>query len=185
MTRTGERFVYISHEHKDHLDLAFLDSLRCRDFTVVIPDFRRDYLVTAFADYSCKDVVACGDGDSLAIPEGRIKLYLDDSELNRDSAILVQAGGRSFLNLNDCRIIDELPGIARQEGAPDVFACQFSGASRHPTCYDYSREQYEAIASKKVRAKISSVAQAIKTLRPQVYLASAGLPVSSIRRSCT
>jgi UDP-MurNAc hydroxylase len=171
-----ERFVYISHEHKDHLDLAFLDSLRCRDFTVVIPDFRRDYLVTAFADYRCKDVVACGDGDSLAIPEGRIKLYLDDSELNRDSAILVQAGGRSFLNLNDCRIIDALPGIARQEGAPDVFACQFSGAGWHPTCYDYSREQYEAIASKKVRAKFSSVAQAIKTLRPRVYLASAGPP---------
>ena len=147
-----ERFVYISHEHKDHLDLAFLDSLRCRDFTVVIPDFRRDYLVNAFADYRCKDVVACGDGDSVAIPGGFLKLYLDDSELNRDSAILVRTGGRTFLNLNDCRIVDELPGIARQEGTPDVFACQFSGAGWHPTCYEYSREQYEAIARKKVRA---------------------------------
>ena len=63
-----ERFVYISHEHKDHLDLAFLDSLRCRDFTVVIPDFRRDYLVSAFADYRCKDVVACGDETRLRFP---------------------------------------------------------------------------------------------------------------------
>ena len=144
-----ERFVYISHEHKDHLDLAFLDSLRCRDFTVVIPDFRRDYLVNAFAHYRCKDVVACGDGDSVAIPGGFLKLYLDDSELNRDSAILVRTGGRTFLNLNDCRIVDELPGIARQEGTPDVFACQFSGAGWHPTCYEYSREQYEAIAARR------------------------------------
>ena len=171
-----ERFVYISHEHKDHLDLAFLDSLRCRDFTVVIPDFRRDYLVNAFAHYHCKEVVACGDGDSVPIPGGILKLYLDDSELNRDSAILVQAGGRTFLNLNDCRIVDELPGIARQEGTPDVFACQFSGAGWHPTCYEYSREEYEAIARKKVRAKFNSVAQAIKTLQPRVYLASAGPP---------
>ncbi|MBA3261980.1 MAG: MBL fold metallo-hydrolase [Thermoleophilaceae bacterium] len=171
-----ERYVYISHEHKDHLDLAFLDSLRSRDFTVVIPDFRRNYLVSAFADYRCKDVVVCGDGDTVPIPGGTIKLYLDDSELNRDSAILVKAAGRSFLNLNDCRIVDALPGIARAEGEPDVFACQFSGAGWHPTCYDYPREQYEQIARKKVRAKFNGVAQAIKTLRPRVYLPSAGPP---------
>ena len=85
----------------------------------------------------------CGDGDSVPIPTGSITLYLDDSELNRDSAILVKAGGRSFLNLNDCRIVDALPGIARTEGSPDVFACQFSGAGWHPTCYEYPREQYE------------------------------------------
>ena len=119
-------------------------------------------------------MVVCDDGDAVPIPGGSITLYLDDSELNRDSAMLVKAGGRSFLNLNDCRIIDALPGIARDEGAPDVFACQFSGAGWHPTCYDYPREQYEAIASKKVRAKFNGVAQAIKTLQPRVYLPSAG-----------
>ena len=174
--RHRERYVYISHEHKDHLDLAFLDSLRSRDFTVVIPDFRRNYLVKAFSDYRCKEAVVCGDGDAVPIPRGSIKLYLDDSELNRDSAILVKAGGRSFLNLNDCRIVDALPGIVRNEGEPDVFACQFSGAGWHPTCYEYPREQYEAIARKKVRAKFNGVAQAIKTLRPRVYLPSAGPP---------
>src|SRR5215831_6046502 len=51
------RYVYISHEHKDHLDVDFLASLRCRDFTVVIPRFRRDYLQRAFADYRCREVV--------------------------------------------------------------------------------------------------------------------------------
>ena len=171
-----ERYVYISHEHKDHLDLAFLGSLRSRDFTVVIPDFKRNYLVKAFSEYECKELAVCGDGDSIAIPTGSITLYLDDSELNRDSAILVKAGDRSFLNLNDCRIVDALPGIARTEGSPDVFACQFSGAGWHPTCYEYPREQYEEIARKKVRAKFNGVAQAIKTLKPGVYLPSAGPP---------
>jgi UDP-MurNAc hydroxylase len=173
---TRERYVYISHEHKDHLDLAFLDSLRSRDFTLVIADFKRDYLVEAFADYRCKDVVVCKDGEGPDIPGGYIRLYIDDSELNRDSAILVKAGGHSFLNLNDCRIVDALPGIARTEGSPDVFTCQFSGAGWHPTCYEYPREEYEAIARKKVRAKFNGVAQAIKTLRPRVYVPSAGPP---------
>lgn len=171
-----ERFLYVSHEHKDHLDVAFLNSLVSRDFTIVIPDFRRTYLRSAFADYECKDVVCCADGDTVEIPDGAITLYLDDSELNRDSAILLKAAGQSFLNLNDCRIFDALPMIARDEGPIDVFACQFSGAGWHPTCYDYPRETYEAIAKRKTIAKFNSVAQGIKALQPAVYVPSAGPP---------
>ncbi|MDQ3889016.1 MAG: Rieske 2Fe-2S domain-containing protein [Actinomycetota bacterium] len=171
-----ERFLYVSHEHKDHFDTAFLDSLRSRDFTVVIADFRRRYLRTAFENYRCKGVVTCEDGQEVETPDGRLKLYLDDSELNRDSAILVQAGGRSFLNLNDCRIFDAVPMIAREEGPIDVFACQFSGAGWHPTCYEYPRETYEAIARKKMTAKFHSVVKGIRDLQPRAYVPSAGPP---------
>jgi UDP-MurNAc hydroxylase len=171
-----ERFLFISHEHKDHLDVAFLNSLLSRDFTVVIPDFRRPYLKDEFADYECKDVICCSDGESVEIPDGSLTIYLDDSELNRDSAILVKGDGGSFLNLNDCRIFDALPIIGREAGPIDVFACQFSGAGWHPTCYDYPRETYEAIARRKVMAKFQSVAQGIRTLQPSVYLPSAGPP---------
>jgi UDP-MurNAc hydroxylase len=171
-----ERFLYVSHEHKDHLDLPFLNSIACRDFTLVLPDFRRRYLRAAFADYRCKNVVYCADGGGVQVPDGSITLYLDDSELNRDSAMLLKAAGRSFLNLNDCRIFDALPRIGRTEGPIDVFACQFSGAGWHPTCYDYPRATYEAIAKRKMMAKFMSVAQGIKTLKPGVYLPSAGPP---------
>jgi UDP-MurNAc hydroxylase len=171
-----ERFVYISHEHKDHLDWAFLESLRSREFTVVVADFRRTYVKSAFADYRCVGVVACDDGEEIQIPGGKLRLYLDDSELNRDSAILIKADGRSFLNLNDCRIVDALPMIAREEGPIDVFTCQFSGAGWHPTCYDYPRDTYETIARKKVTAKFHSVAQAIRTIAPRLYVPSAGPP---------
>ena len=171
-----ERFVYISHEHKDHLDLPFLNSLACRDFTLVLPDFRRTYLRSAFADYDCKAILYCSDSGSVELPDGTLTLYLDDSELNRDSAMLLKASGRSFLNLNDCRIFDALPSIARTEGPIDVFACQFSGAGWHPTCYDYPRDTYEAIAQRKVMAKFMSVAQGIRALKPGAYLPSAGPP---------
>jgi UDP-MurNAc hydroxylase len=171
-----ERFVYVSHEHKDHFDPAFLESLRSRDFTVVIADFRRPYLKSAFAAYRCKDVIACRDGEEVEIPGGRLKLYLDDSELNRDSAILIEGDGRSFLNLNDCRIFDELPSIAQEEGPIDVFTCQFSGAGWHPTCYDYSQEVYETISRKKTLAKFHSVAKGIRTVSPRAFIPSAGPP---------
>jgi UDP-MurNAc hydroxylase len=170
------RYLYISHEHKDHFDRAFLDSVQCRDFTVVIPHFHRAALAQAMLDYQCKDVILADHQEEIGIAGGTVKLYLDDSELNRDSAILLKADGQAFLNLNDCRISDALPVIRRAEGHVDVLAMQFSGANWHPVCYEYPDERYAAISRKKVMAKFHAVAQSIKAVSPDYYLASAGPP---------
>ena len=170
------RYLYISHEHKDHFDKVFLDSIQCRDFTVILPNFDRPALAEAMSGYGCSDIVLAEDQEEVKISGGTLKLYLDDSELNRDSAMLLKADGQAFLNLNDCRINDALPVIRREEGSIDVLATQFSGANWHPVCYDYSPQRYEAISKKKVMAKFNAVAQGIKTISPTFYLPSAGPP---------
>lgn len=170
------RYLYLSHEHKDHYDQAFLDSIQCRDFTVVIPRFHRPALASAMAGYGCRDVVLAGDQEVVPVRGGTLKLYLDDSELNRDSAMLLAADGQKFLNLNDCRINDALPAISRAEGRIDVLASQFSGANWHPVCYEYPPQRYEAISTKKMMAKFHQVVRAIKTISPRTYLPSAGPP---------
>jgi UDP-MurNAc hydroxylase len=169
-----ERYIYISHEHKDHFDIGFLNSLQCRDFTLVIPNFRRNALREALRDYECKELVVCEDRAQVPIPGGSLTLFLDDSELNRDSAILVEADGKRFLDLNDCKLFDELHQIVADRGAIDIFAAQFSGATWHPVCYDYSREVYEAISRKKMYGKFNVVVRALDILRPSVFLPSAG-----------
>lgn len=169
-----ERYLYISHEHKDHCDPSFLRSLTSRDFTLVLPKFRRDALRRMFADYRCKGMVLLEHQDVLPIPGGTIQMFLDDHEISRDSAILVRAGGHSFLNLNDCKIHDQLPGIVAASGAIDVFTAQFSGAVWHPTCYDYPKKRYEAISRKKLTSKFEAVARAIEAVQPKLYLSSAG-----------
>ena len=162
---------YISHEHKDHLDRPFLDSLVCRDFTLVLPDFRRRYLRTAFATCSRARTSSAAPMEAACrCPTGASTLYLDDSELNRDSALLLKAAGRSFLNLNDCRIFDALPSIGRTEGPIDVFACQFSAPDGTPPATTTRAPRTEAIARRKMMAKFMSVAQGIKALKPGVYL---------------
>jgi UDP-MurNAc hydroxylase len=169
-----ERFIYISHEHQDHFDLPFLESLENRDFTLILPLFRRKALQFLLKDYRCKEIVNCTNRQKILIPGGFIRLELDDSELNRDSAILVEADGLSFLNLNDCKLYDILPEIVSQEKQIDVFTCQFSGATWHPTCYEYPQTQYEAISKKKMLNKFETVAKAIEVIRPRVFLPSAG-----------
>jgi len=169
-----ERFVYISHEHGDHFDQEFLNSVQNRDFTIVIPHFRRAALRAAFADYRPKALVSCIDKQEIAIPGGYLKLYLDNSGLNRDSAIIIRAEGQSFLDLNDCKLYDILPSIAQDQGPFDVFTCQFSGATWHPTCYEYPPAVYERVSERKVLSKFETVARAIETITPRVFLPSAG-----------
>ncbi len=171
---TKERFLYISHEHKDHYDPDFLRTLAKRDFTVVIGRFRRTVLRDEFETYGARRVIACADQQEVPIKGGYLKVYLTDSGTNRDSALLIQADGQSFLNLNDCKIHDRLPGIVAEEGPIDIFTAQFSGAIWHPTCYDYSREVYVDHSRQKRASKFEAVARAIETVQPRAYLASAG-----------
>jgi UDP-MurNAc hydroxylase len=167
-------FLYVSHEHQDHLDVAFLNSLPVRRFTFLLPAFSRSALSMKFAKYKCEELVFFHHKQKIDIPGGFIKLYVDDSQLNRDSAILVRSGDVDFLNLNDCKLFDALPEIVSEDGPIKIFACQFSGATWHPTCYDYPPERYESVSQKKSLAKFESVAKALDLIRPAVYIPSAG-----------
>ena len=157
-----QRYIYISHEHKDHFDPMFLNSLANRNFTFLLPLFRRAALYQALKDYPCDRVIPCHDRQCIPLPGGYATLYLDDSEFDRDSTILVKAGGFTFLNMNDCKLHDQLPVIMHEHGDVDVFACQFSGATWHPTCYDYPEETYQRIAKKKMISKFEATAKAIE-----------------------
>lgn len=172
----GERYVYISHEHRDHLDFSFLSSLDDRDFTLVIPRFANDRLIRLFDDFACRDVIALPHEGSIRVPGGALTLYVDDSELNRDSALVVRDASGVFFNMNDCKLFDALSVIAQREGKIDVFACQFSGATWHPTCYDYDETHYATLSKKKSIAKFERVARAIETLAPKMFIPSAGPP---------
>lgn len=169
-----QRFLYVSHEHKDHFDPEFLASIAKRDFTVVIPRFRRPELRAWFEQYGCTRIIACEDQQEVPIPGGYLKLFLTESGTNRDSALLVRADAQAFLNLNDCKVHDRLGRIVAEEGPIDVFTAQFSGAIWHPTCYEYPRDVYAEISRRKRDSKFEAVARSMDIVRPRAYLASAG-----------
>lgn len=169
-----ERFLYISHEHKDHFDPEFLATIERRDFTVLVPKFHRSELQDVFAKYGCKRVIACEDGREVPIKGGYIKLFVSEQGTNRDSAVMVRGDHQCFLNLNDCKLHDRLARIVAEEGPIDVFSAQFSGAIWHPTCYEYAPETYAAISLKKRDSKFEAVARALEQVEPRAYIAAAG-----------
>jgi len=76
--------------------------------------------------------------------------------------------------MNDCKLYDEVSEIARTEGPISVLTCQFSGATWHPTCYEYEPEEYARISSHKLHSKFEMVARAISTVQPKCFIPSAG-----------
>ncbi|RKH06154.1 MBL fold metallo-hydrolase [Corallococcus sp. CA047B] len=169
-----ERFLYISHEHKDHFDPEFLATLTRRDFTVLVPKFKRAELQEHFARYGCKRVIACEDSREVPIKGGYIKLFVSEQGTNRDSSVMVRGDGQCFLNINDCKMHDRLARVISEEGPIDVFSAQFSGAIWHPTCYEYPRETYADISRKKRDSKFEAVARALESVQPRAYVAAAG-----------
>src|SRR5690606_31235661 len=127
-----ERIVYVSHEHRDHFDPVFLASLPTHEITAVVPFFKRTVFRNEMSNLEWKRLVLCRDDVSIPFGEGAIRLYVSDSTLNRDSAILVKSGTASFLDLNDCKIHDRLGPIVKEEGPITAFSAQFSGAIWHP-----------------------------------------------------
>lgn len=169
-----KRFVYISHEHQDHFDTNFLKTLNAEELTFLVPHFQREALRVHLEQLHPEAMVLCAHGQEHAIPGGSVKLYLDDSGINRDSSILLKSEGQTFLDLNDCKLYDQLGAIRHAEGPISVMTCQFSGATWHPTCYEYGPEEYERISKKKLTGKFEMVARAIQVVHPQTYLPSAG-----------
>jgi len=167
-------YLYVSHEHQDHFDITFLNSLPERKFTLLVPEFSRSALMKHFSNYMCEKTIFFPHKKKIEVPGGFLKFYVDDSHLNRDSAILVKLGETAFLDMNDCKLFDTLPEIVQEDGPIEIFTCQFSGATWHPTCYDYPKSQYESLSAKKSCAKFESVAKAIQLIRPDVYIPSAG-----------
>lgn len=173
---TKEKLVYVSHEHKDHFCKDTLLQLEPYDFAYVIPQFKRDLLYRHILQFTTKKINLLHDEEKIKIGNTTLEFFLDDNELNRDSAILIQDEARTFLNMNDCKLNDRLPAIKQKVGNIDYFTTQFSGATWHPTCYEYEKAEYERISIRKNRGKFESVAKAIETVEPSIFFPSAGPP---------
>lgn len=171
-----DKYIYISHEHKDHFDISFLKSLKNRDFTIILAEFVRPVVkdILQSQNYDCTRIIELKNEEAFSFKDGKLVLYTIDAELECDSAILVHAEDRVFLNLNDCKLHEFLPEIKEEYQHIHVFAAQFSGAIWHPTCYDMSRERYEQISEEKKLIKFKLTAKAIECLEPDLYIPSAG-----------
>lgn len=163
-------FIFISHEHQDHYDINFLKDLPAKA-KIIIPK----YLDPSFRDAISNlgyEVTELDDSIEKKIDkEISIKLYISDIGINHDSAIMIKKDSFTFLNQNDCKIFDRLSEITDDI---DYYSVQFSGATWHPSCFEFSDRRKEYISKQKVDNKYRNVLNGIKRLNPKYFIPAAG-----------
>ena len=165
--------IFLTHEHQDHFDQSTLELFashpRC---TVYIPAYKDKFLLDALGGMKLNAVeLAEGDSAGSAI---RLRTFIDDSGINHDSAIFVQAPGFTFFNQNDCKIFDRLQMLKKELGEIDYYSVQFSGANWHPACFDLPDDQRRLLARKKVLSKLRNVLTGVKIMAPREFVPAAG-----------
>lgn len=171
LTSRKKGFVYLTHEHEDHFDSDTLCKFS-NQTTVIIPDFRDKFLRAKIQQLGLS-IVELKDSEKFKITEDFIvQPFVSDVGINHDSAVLVITKDFNFLNQNDCKIFDRLDQINCKI---DYYSVQFSGATSHPVSYaNYSNAEKISISKRKVDAKLRNVVDAIKLLRPKIYIPAAG-----------
>lgn len=165
-------YVYISHNHPDHLHpetLACID----KEKKFIVADFQtkstEKYLkYLGFNNISClnfKDVYELGEGFQISI--------LKSGDFRDDSGIYISLNGVEFLLTVDCNFLNSnvLP-----ENIDFLMTSFAGGASGFPLCFnDYNDEEKDIIIKRNRGAIKFNVLNYIKATKPIHYMPYAGM----------
>jgi UDP-MurNAc hydroxylase len=165
-------YIFLSHEHQDHLDVATLKHFP-RETPLLICRFAtrkfRDYLEgLGFAD-----IRELESGQPQAL-EGDVSVTIFSTvEYTNDSAILIEHNGVRMFNETDCKLaFGDLERLA-QRGI-DIGFYMFSGANWYPILYDYPEDVMLELVRVRRRALLRSLIQRVKLTKPRFAVPAAG-----------
>lgn len=169
-------YLYISHDHADHFDRPFLAGFPKDRVTVLVADFLSDYLARELEKLGFTRIVKLPDWEPFPLADGFTATIIRDQSLFKmDSALVVEAGGRRFVDRNDCHLSDEHRARLRELGV-DLLLSQFSGAMWYPAIYDYSPERRQEIAGELRAGLLTKFVERANSIRPRHVVHAAGPP---------
>lgn len=170
-------YATLSHEHLDHMDADVLTRLPAHA-KLLIHRYPSPNLRNRLARLGVRNVVELDAWQKFFLNErGDWVCFIpEQSPMCHDSAVLVHAGGASFLHCNDARLtVGQMRRAAMECGGQlDIVAVQMSGASWHPICYEYPEAEKLRISGEKRAGKFEAVGRLIKLASPRVAIPFAG-----------
>ncbi|NUP50943.1 MAG: MBL fold metallo-hydrolase [Catenulispora sp.] len=172
-------WVAVSHEHLDHMDLAFLAALPA-GVRVVIPKYPAPTCRNRLTAAGVRHVIELEAWRRLPLNTRGdwLTVIPEQSPMCHDAAFLIVADGVSIMHTNDARIslAQTRRAMAEAGGPLDLMAVQMSGASWHPICYDYPPEIVAKICADKRGNKFKAVTRLVRSAKPRLVLPYAGPP---------
>lgn len=171
-------YLYISHQHADHLDVPWLSSHVDKATPVLLPDYATRELHDQLASLGFREFIPTRDGVPQRLPGGlEVEIHVATSMSDGpggDSALIVDDGTARFLNQNDCHLRDVRVFLAG--GPVDVHALQFSGAIWWPMVYDMDPELIAGYAREKREAQAERAVRYAQAIGARLVIPSAGPP---------
>lgn len=166
--------IYVTHEHEDHYDEETLKVLLPYAEGLYMPRYENTFLKKLVEKNLRVQPHLIDENVEQRFHDIRFKIFIDESGINRDSAIFLKTEGLSFFDGNDCKIFDRATWLVEQCGSIDILSSQFSGANMHPICYEMKDDEYRKVSHQKKMRKFVAVRNYIADLKPRFYMPSAG-----------
>ena len=171
-------YLYISHQHGDHLDEAWLANHIDKSTPVLLPDFATRELERQLNRLGFTNFIRTRNGVMTDLGDGlRVAIHVETAIADGpggDSAMVVEDGTSRLVNQNDCRTGDLAELL--QHGPVDMHWLQYSGAIWYPMVYDQPREELIALAHSKVESQFARSIRYVNALGARVVVPSAGPP---------
>ena len=171
-------YLYISHQHGDHLDEAWLTNHIDKSTPVLLPDFATRELERQLNRLGFTNFIRTRNGIMTDLGDGlRVAIHVETAIADGpggDSAMVVEDGTSRLVNQNDCRTGDLAELL--QHGSVDMHWLQFSGAIWYPMVYDQPREELMALATSKVESQFARSIRYVEAIGARVVVPSAGPP---------
>jgi UDP-MurNAc hydroxylase len=171
-------YLYISHQHADHLDETWLATHVDKTTKVLLPDFATRELERRLSKLGFTHFVRTQNGKELDLGDGlTVAIHVESAIADGpggDSAIVISDGESRLVNQNDCRTGDL--GALTKHGPVDIHWLQFSGAIWYPMVYDEPRESLLQQAHTKVESQFARSMKYVSSVDARVVMPSAGPP---------
>jgi UDP-MurNAc hydroxylase len=165
-------YIFLSHEHEDHLDPDTLRHFR-KDTPVLIckfptPKFRHHLEglgLTSIRELPSGETVTLGDDVKVTI--------FGTAEYTNDAAIFVEGEGHTVFNETDCKLgYADLQRIGKR--GVDIGFYMFSGANWFPMMYDYPDDVKRAHTHRRRQSLLRSLLKRVQLTGPKVAVPAAG-----------
>lgn len=169
-------FLFISHDHADHLDRAFLASFPKDKVTVLVADFPTDQLVEEISELGFPRIERLADWEPFALGDGfQVRAIRDQSLFKTDSVLMAEAGPIRFVDRNDCHLTAANRARLRELGV-DLLLLQFSGAMWYPAAYQYPPQKQRQIAAELRAGLLDKFIFRTNSIAPRHVIHAAGPP---------
>jgi UDP-MurNAc hydroxylase len=165
-------YLFLSHEHRDHLDVTTLRRF-APDTPLLICKFATPKLRNYLKQLGFPNVRENESGHAIDLGDGVVATILNTAEYTNDSALLVEHEGVRVFNETDCKLgYDDLEQIG--EKGVDIGFYMFSGANWYPMLYDYPEEVQMDLIRRRRRDLMRSFVQRVKLTQPRIAVPAAG-----------